>query len=245
MHMSAVLLCLRAQGDRLLGFACLAGGGLFILLAYWGLSDSTDPAQGMAYLSSGGIGGLFLAGLGATLVLSADLRDSWRKLRILERSALDATSLPNRSLTVVGQPADGRGLTRAAAGIGMGSGLAILVFGWNHIATQGTADEAYEGLAVAAAGLLLACFVAGSFVVAMRRAVDRRMTSLLAPLLPSAAPTSFVGHSVASGDTVLVSDGLHRYHVAGCLAVAGLHTEPVKVSDMPTDLSPCLLCTEG
>jgi hypothetical protein len=245
MHFGVAVSWLRAQGDRLLGFACLAGGGLLVLLAYWGLSDSTDPAEGMAYLSSGGIGGLFLVGLGATLVLSADLRDSWRKLRLLERSALDATSLPNRSLIVVGQPAAGRGLARAAAGLGAGSGLAILVFGWNHIATQGTADEAYEGLAVAAVGLLLACFVAGSFVVALTRAVDRRMTSLLAPLLPSAAPESFVGHPLASGDTVLVADGLHRYHVAGCLGVAGLHTEPVKVSDVPTDLSPCLLCTEG
>jgi hypothetical protein len=236
MHLSAVLACLRAQGDRLLGFTCLAVGGLVVLLAYWGLSDSTDPAQGMAYLSSGGIGGLFLVGLGATLVLSADLRDTWRKLRLLERSAPPI---------VAGQPSAGRSLARAAAGIGIGSGLAILVFGWNHIATQGTADEAYEGLAVAAAGLMLSCFAAGSFIVAMKRAVDRRMTSLLAPLLPPAAPGPFMDLPLAPGDTVLLADGLRRYHVAGCLAVAGLHAEPVKVSDVPTDFAPCLLCTEG
>ncbi|MGH7946253.1 MAG: hypothetical protein ACREF9_14765, partial [Opitutaceae bacterium] len=246
MHFSAALCCLRAQGDRLLGFGCLAGGGLMVLLAYWGLSDSTDPAQGMAYLASGGIGGLFLVGLGATLILSADLRDSWRKLRLLERSAtLDGTSLPNESLSDTTQPSASRGLARVAAGIGMGSGLAIVVFGWNHIATQGTADEAYEGLAVAAAGLLLSCFVAGSCIVVMRRAVDRRMASLLAPLLPPAPSASILDLPLAPGDTVLVADGLRRYHFAGCLAVAGLHAEPVKVSDVPADLAPCLLCTEG
>lgn len=241
MHLGAVLSCLRAQGDRLLGFACLAGGGLLVLLSYWGLSDSTDPAQGMAYLSSGGIGGLFLVGLGATLVLSAALRDSWRKLRLLERRA----PFPSRSPLVAAPPAAGRGPARAATGIGMGVGLAILVFGWNHIATQGTADEAYEGLAAAAAGLSLSCFVAGAFIVAMRRAVDRRMASLFAPLHPPAAPGRFVDLSLAPEDTVLVADGLRRYHVAGCLAVAGLQAEPVKVSEVPAEFAPCLLCSEG
>jgi hypothetical protein len=244
-HLSAALCCLRAQGDRLLGFAFLVGGGFLIFLAYWGLSDSTDPAQGMAYASSGGLGGLFLVGLGATLVVSADLRDSWRKLRLLERtSPPDSTSFPGRS-SVARPPFTDRGLARVAAGVGMGAGLAILVFGWNHIATQGTADEAYEGLAAGAAGLMLSCVVAGAFIVAMRRAVDRRMGSLLVRFLPPAAPDRFVDLPLDAEDTVLLADGLRRYHVAGCLAIAGLRAESAKVGDVPADFAPCLLCTGG
>jgi hypothetical protein len=247
MDISAFICWVRAEGDRLVGFGCLGGGALLVVLAYWGLSDSADPAQGMAYLSSGGIGGLFLVGLGSTLLLSADLRDTWRKLRGLERSAMNGGSSPQDQSAnqLVGQSSTGGGYAPVAAGIGMGVSLGILVFGWNHIATDGSADEAFEGLAVAATGLLVCGLVAGSFIVVMRRAVERRARSLFAPWLSSTAwtPPLFDHHGGSSG-TVLIAEGLGRYHVAGCLALAGLETKLVPADGVAADLTPCLLCME-
>ncbi len=245
MHRRAVLGLLRAQGDRVLAFGCLGGGGLLVFLAYWRLSAKADPAQGMAYLASGGIGGLFLIGLGATLVVSADLRDSWRKLRLLEHSATGDTGAPlaRSAGHLGGREFPASGFTRGAAGFGLGAGLAILVFGWNHIATDGTAGEAYEGLAVAAAGVLVAGLVAGCFIVVMRKAVEDRAAALLAPWLPSTA-VPVADHRLAPGGRVLVAEGLRRYHSEGCLAVAGVATESVEVTAVPAGLVPCLLCQE-
>ena len=247
MRRSALICWVRAEGDRLLGYGFLAAGPLLVLLAYWGLSDSTDPAQGMAYLSSGGIGGLFLVGLGSTLLLSADLRDTWRKLRALERSAANGrSSLHDRPVDqAVNRSSAVAGFGPVAAGLGMGVGLGILVFGWNRIATDGSADEAFEGLAVAATGLLVCGLVAGSFIVVMRRAVEGRASSLLAPRLSNAAwPSPPFDHNGDTSGTVLLAEGLGRYHVAGCLALAGLETRSVPADTVSGDLTPCLLCME-
>jgi hypothetical protein len=247
MDIRAFICWVRAEGDRLVGFGFLGGGALLVVLAYWGLSDSTDPAQGMAYLSSGGIGGLFLVGLGSTLLLSADLRDTWRKLRGLERSAMNGrSSLQDQSVNqLVSRSTTGGGYAPVATGIGMGVSLGILVFGWNHIATNGSADEAFEGLAIAATGLLVCGLVAGSFIVVMRRAVERRARSLFAPWLSDAAwSSSSPDYHGDPSATVLLAEGLRRYHVAGCLALAGLETKAVAADGVAADLTPCLLCME-
>lgn len=60
-------------------------GGVVLLVGWFGLSGTAFPAEQLPYLMSGGIGGLFLLGVGAVLLLSADLRDEWRKLDGLER----------------------------------------------------------------------------------------------------------------------------------------------------------------
>ncbi|HLF39853.1 MAG TPA: hypothetical protein VI854_00120 [Acidimicrobiia bacterium] len=71
---------LRADWDRVLGFALIVVGALLVLFGYFGASDSPYVDQAISYLISGGIGGLFLLGAGATLLISADLHDEWRKL---------------------------------------------------------------------------------------------------------------------------------------------------------------------
>ena len=74
----------RDQYDRV-GAAVAVGIGLLALLAGWlGVSRTVYPAEQLPYLISGGLVGLFFLGLGATLWLSADLRDEWRKLDRLE-----------------------------------------------------------------------------------------------------------------------------------------------------------------
>jgi hypothetical protein len=81
------------QWDRVGGLA-LALVGLAVLIAGCaGVSNATETVDQMSYLISGGVLGLFLLGLGATLWLSADLRDEWRKIDHLQASvdALQAT----------------------------------------------------------------------------------------------------------------------------------------------------------
>lgn len=76
---------LRAQWDRAAAILALAFGVLALVLGYVGVSSTAYTAEQLPYLVSGGITGVFLLGVGATLYLSADIRDEWRKLDDLER----------------------------------------------------------------------------------------------------------------------------------------------------------------
>lgn len=76
----------RSQWDRLLATATLLAGLLVLVIGWYGVSGTPYPAEQLPYLISGGIGALFLLGVSATLWLSADLRDEWRKLDRIERA---------------------------------------------------------------------------------------------------------------------------------------------------------------
>jgi hypothetical protein len=80
---------LRLQWDRLAAGMCIAVGLLALLLGYIGVSGTVYPAEQLPYILSGGIFGVFALGLGAMLWLSADVRDEWRKLDVMEEK-LDA-----------------------------------------------------------------------------------------------------------------------------------------------------------
>jgi hypothetical protein len=84
---------LRAEWDRVLGFGLIGLGGAFLVAGYAGVSDSAYVAQALSYMMSGGIGGLFLLGAGATLLITADLHDEWRKVDAVEQ-AIRAGDLP-------------------------------------------------------------------------------------------------------------------------------------------------------
>jgi hypothetical protein len=68
------------QWDRALAVALGLLGLLAIFLGWLGVSGKVLPSEQIPYLASGGVLGLFLLGAGATLWLSADMRDEWRKL---------------------------------------------------------------------------------------------------------------------------------------------------------------------
>jgi hypothetical protein len=76
---------LRLQWDRAAAWASVAIGAVVVVIGWAGVSGSALPAEQLPYIISAGIGGMFLLGLGATLWLSADLRDEWRKLDRIER----------------------------------------------------------------------------------------------------------------------------------------------------------------
>jgi hypothetical protein len=75
---------IRANWDRVSAWTCVAVGVLVLILGWHGVARSAYPAQQMPYIISGGIGGALLVAIGATLLISSDLRDEWQKLDRIE-----------------------------------------------------------------------------------------------------------------------------------------------------------------
>jgi hypothetical protein len=75
---------LRAQYDRVGAGALVIGGLLALLLGWLGASRTVYATEQIPYLISGAAFGIFLLGVGATMWLSADMRDEWRKLDRIE-----------------------------------------------------------------------------------------------------------------------------------------------------------------
>jgi hypothetical protein len=71
---------IRQLWDRGLAWMAIGIGGLVLLLGWLGASREVLATAQIPYVISGGLGGLFLLGIGAVLWISADLRDEWRQL---------------------------------------------------------------------------------------------------------------------------------------------------------------------
>ena len=95
---------LRNQWDRAAAVVFAVAGIVLLLLGWAGVSRVTLATQQIPYLASGGLFGMFCLGTAATLWLSADLRDEWRKLNDIH----DAIAMANeqRSEVAVGVTAD-------------------------------------------------------------------------------------------------------------------------------------------
>lgn len=113
------LTILRILWDRLAAWVTVLAGLIAILLGVIGVRDNAYVAAQMPYVISGGILGLFLLGLGATLWLSADLRDQWRALleirdemRVRPEAPVDTAAGPTadaaRSRSGVSRRSNGR-----------------------------------------------------------------------------------------------------------------------------------------
>jgi hypothetical protein len=64
---------LRSNWERSLGVACLAAGSAATVAGLLGVRSSRFLAEDLSYLLSGGVGGLLLIGVGATLLITARL----------------------------------------------------------------------------------------------------------------------------------------------------------------------------
>src|SRR4051812_25088562 len=84
-----LLTWVRAQWDRVLAWVLIGVGALCLLIGWIGVSGTSYVAEQLPYVVSAGLFGLFLLGLGATIWLSADLRDEWRKLDRIEDTLRD------------------------------------------------------------------------------------------------------------------------------------------------------------
>jgi hypothetical protein len=77
---------LRVAWDRAAALAVIAIGALVVILGWIGVSGEPYPAKQLPFMMSGGVGGLFLLGVGALFWLSSDLRDEWTKLDRIEEA---------------------------------------------------------------------------------------------------------------------------------------------------------------
>jgi hypothetical protein len=78
--MKGVMGWIRNQWDRVGAWVCVVAGAVMVLFAWLGAGNTPYTVEQIPYIISGGIGGLFLLGLGAMLWVSADLRDQWRTM---------------------------------------------------------------------------------------------------------------------------------------------------------------------
>ena len=82
-------------GDALrpwIGWILIGIGALFMFVGYMGVSGEALPAKQIPYLVSGGIGGIFLAVLGAYFLGTQEIRNDSGRLDRLERMVEDLHS---------------------------------------------------------------------------------------------------------------------------------------------------------
>lgn len=103
----------RTQWDRVSAWCLIGLGGIAIIVGWNGVSSEPLTAQQVPYIVSGGIGGLFLLGVGAMLWLSADLRDEWRKLDAIERNTRPSVEPDQLEDDPFAQPSSANGASQA------------------------------------------------------------------------------------------------------------------------------------
>ena len=85
---------LRYRWDRVAAVMAVAAGIVALVLGWFGVSRSRLTVQQIPYIVSGAVFGLLAVGVGATLWLSADLRDEWRRLDDIYRAITPAEPVP-------------------------------------------------------------------------------------------------------------------------------------------------------
>ena len=186
---------LRSEWDRVAGFALVGVGALFLLLGYLGVKNSPFVAEELAYIASGGLGGLFCLGIGVGLLLSADLHDEWRKLDRIESAMrgeplADPTTLYDLTDEQVTR-ASGGGAQPVAVTMASTAGPRVMALNWRE-----------DGL---------------------RRALALSAAALLAPLAVMSVGWRTANHTT-SLDTAARGVGIGVLGLVGALAVVGLYT---------------------
>lgn len=85
---------LRVAWDRAAALAVIAIGAVVLVVGWIGVSGEAYPAKQLPFIISGGIGGVFLLGVGALFWLSSDLRDEWTKLDRIEEALVRLADTP-------------------------------------------------------------------------------------------------------------------------------------------------------
>ena len=96
----------RNEWERTSAVVLVAAGLVVFVLGWLGQQDKALVTEQIPYVVSGAMFGLLLIILGATVWLSADLRDEWIKLDRLEEAVVrTAVALEAESATSVGRTA--------------------------------------------------------------------------------------------------------------------------------------------
>jgi hypothetical protein len=250
----------RAQWDRVLGWACVGGGALLVVTGALNVSRAGDQLDQLSYLASGPAIGLFLLGVGAILLVTADLRDEWSKLdevaALLRRSAPAGASDAGPpgagkggeiSVTDAAAAPDGDGSAKQPDPLAVRAGVPALAIA--ALGVSGGAIGARQSLerasaarwtGLSGASLALVVLVAGFMYLRGRRDVSGRMAA--------------VDEALASGDATggslpdwrgvaYVVEGSALYHRRGCDLLAFSDAEPIPPAlAAGAGLGPCPLC---
>jgi hypothetical protein len=222
---------LRAEWDRVAGWALIALAAVAIFLAYRGVADATLVAQQLSYIASGGLGGLLLGAVGVGLLVSADVHDEWRKLDRIAELLGDADG-DSGDASVSTE----RGGVTIAAAVGTVLAAALVLLGWSRAADAVTYEGALSGVGWSATGTSIAvALVAGCLVLTRGRLATRKAT-VLARIEVTPAPMPDTSGKVA------VPRSGRRYHRPDCAVVASVPTRLVSQRRVRAGLEPCGLC---
>jgi len=105
--------------DRVTAVAFVAVAAVLLVVGWFQVSARSAAGDQIPYIMSAGIGGLFLLWIGTTLWLSADLRDEWRKLDVIDENLRrlagtepaaggETITLPDPAVTAYPRPAGAR-----------------------------------------------------------------------------------------------------------------------------------------
>jgi hypothetical protein len=99
----------RLRDPRLvLGWVLCITGAIAVFVGYWGVSDTLDPGKQLPYIISGGIGGVFLLGVGAALIFQSDMAEARREVRelrtVVDQLQSDISLLVERSEPAPAEP---------------------------------------------------------------------------------------------------------------------------------------------
>jgi hypothetical protein len=264
---------LRAQRDRLAGWACIGLGAVMVISAWFSISGTSVVSAQLTYLASGGIGGLFFLGGGFGLLVRADLHDEWRKLDRIE-GALLGSPLPDTQAVKEaprnGAPAAGGTTVQSAApalmmsangsvalaspvasrqeavllGGVLGAG-ALALLGWFRVSGTTDTQSGFNGLTIGLFGLLLAAAVVVYHSRSMRFGIAERRSRLFSWVSTTSGEATRGGAKLSSIGWYVVK-GSGRYHVAGCHVLdTERTTEHVSSKQHLADLEPCRLCDAG
>lgn len=101
---------------------------------------------------------------------------------------------------------------------------------------------AYSTILLGISGLALAGVVSAGWTLSLRRAARVRQARLLEPFAAVVAGATG-GGAGAGQETVVVADGLTRFHTPGCAAIAGLDISMVDHAEaVRSGLTGCRLC---
>jgi hypothetical protein len=249
-----VLTVLKSQWDRIAAVVCAIGGVILLIVGYQGIADSPYVAEELAYLISGGLGGVFLLGVAATLYISADMHDEWRKLDRIEDAILslrDDAGEPGRFDDIVSPVAESRasrhraGQPAATAGVAQRSRQAESRGSARESTVLAMPRELLNHLRVGALAMALA-FVA--LMLAYYRAADVSESRPAFTATAWAAVVLAVAGVIATFGMVAMRRRLMARRallLSGFLARARRETAPVGVPEAATRMPERLVVIPG
>jgi hypothetical protein len=232
-----------SQWDRVIGWVCVAAGAVLTVTGALNVAAAEDQLDQLSYLATGPALGLFLLGLGAILIVTADLRDDWAKLDEVAAALRPSTDTDDG-------PAPPSGLTveitlRETPAPSLRVGLPVLALaGSGILAAAAGASRSFERAdavrwtQLSAASLALALTVVVLCYLRGRATITRGIATVSAGTARPAATTS----TVITGHRFVV-DGSKRYHSAGCDLLRYSEARPLPAAEADgAGLTRCPLC---